>query len=89
MENDRQAEQPQPGSHVTGPYGGKVGPTGIDGVEASDLPDGGRGPVETDFGKEAARNLPEQVGGEVGGDSGLRSRPDIVKSDARGGRKHN
>jgi hypothetical protein len=88
MDNDN--NQPaRPGSHVTGPYGGKVGPTSIEGVEASDLPDGGRGPVETDFGKEAARDLPEQVGGVIGEESGLRSRPEAVQSDARGGRKHN
>jgi hypothetical protein len=67
----------------------KVAPLTDDGVEASDLPDGGRGPVETDFGKEAARNLPQQTGGTIGGQVGMRGHPDNVQSDARGGRKKN
>lgn len=67
----------------------KVGPITEDGVEASDLPDGGRGPVETDFGKEAARHLPQQTGGAIGGDVGVRGHPDNVQADARGGRKKN
>ena len=37
----------------------KVGPRSIDGVEASDLPDNGRGPVETNPGKELRRKLPQ------------------------------
>jgi hypothetical protein len=67
----------------------KVGPTSIEGVEASDLPDKGRGPVETDFGKEAGRNLPQQTGEDSMGQTGLRAEGDIVEADARGGRKHN
>jgi len=67
----------------------KVGPLTDEGVEASDLPDRGRGPVETDFGKEAARNLPQQTGGTIGGEIGMRGHPDNVQSDARGGRKKN
>jgi hypothetical protein len=67
----------------------KVGPLTEDGVEASDLPDRGRGPVETNFGKEAARDLPQQTGGTIGGEIGMRGHPDNVQSDARGGRKKN
>jgi hypothetical protein len=67
----------------------KVAPLTDDGVEASNLPDGGRGPVETDFGKEAARNLPNQTGGPIGGQTGMRGHPDNVQADARGGRKKN
>ena len=67
----------------------KIGPISEDGVEASDLPDGGRGPVEADFGKEAARHLPHQTGGTVGGETGMRGHPDNVQADNRGGRKKN
>lgn len=67
----------------------KMAPLSKEGVEASDLPDGGRGPVETDFGKEAARNLPQQTGGTTGGQTGMRGKPGNVKADARGGRKKN
>ena len=67
----------------------KQGPTSLAGVEASELPDGGRGPVETDYGKEAASNLPQNVGGVIGEEAGLRAHPDLVKADARGGRKRN
>ena len=67
----------------------KQGPTSLAGLEASELPDGGRGPVETNYGKEAARNLPQNVGGEIGGQAGFRAHPDLVKADARGGRKRN
>jgi hypothetical protein len=67
----------------------KVGPISEAGVEASDLPDGGRGPIETDFGREAARNLPHQTGGAIGGEIGMRGHPDNVQADERGGRKKN
>ena len=67
----------------------KVGPITEAGVEASDLPDGGRGPVETNFGKEAARTLPHQTGGAIGGEIGMRGHPDNVQADERGGRKKN
>ena len=52
-----------------------VGPTSIDGVEARDLPDGGRGSAETDHHREHARKLPHQTGGEIGSgtDVGLRT----------------
>jgi hypothetical protein len=45
--------------------------------------------VETDFGKEAARNLPQQTGEGPFGQTGLRADGDIVEADQRGGRKHN
>ena len=67
----------------------KIGPQSIDGVEASDLPDKGRGSVETDYGKEAARNLPERTGEGAMDQSGLRAKPDLAQADARGGRKKN
>lgn len=65
------------------------GPTGIEGVEASDLPDQGRGPVETDYGKEAARKTPDRTGGIIGGDVGMRGTPDAAAADDDGGRKRN
>jgi hypothetical protein len=46
----------------------KVGPLSIEGVEVSDLPDKGRGDVFTNMGKEAARKLPQNTGGLIGGD---------------------
>lgn len=45
-----------------------VGPTSVEGVEASDLPAGGRGNVETDPGHELRRNLPQNTGEVVGSD---------------------
>jgi len=65
------------------------GPLSIAGVEASDLPGGGRGSVETDPGKELARKLPQNTGGVVGGNVGLRGTPDLAKADKLGGRGEN
>jgi hypothetical protein len=78
-------EQPHKGEHDAF---SKIGPRSIEGVEASDLPDA-EGNVETNPGREAKRNLPENVGGAIGGQVGMRWHPDIVQSDARGGRKKN
>jgi hypothetical protein len=66
-----------------------VGPRSIEGVEASDLPDKGRGPVESDFGKEAARHMPHQTGGTIGGDSGMHGDAAERDADKYGGRKKN
>ncbi len=65
------------------------GPLSIAGVEASDLPNGGRGNVETDRGKEAARKLPQNTGGVLGGNVGLRANPNLAKADKLGGRGQN
>jgi hypothetical protein len=68
----------------------KVGPRSIDGVEASDLPDGGRGPVETNPGKELRRKLPQKTGAIVPTeDVGIRAEPDIADAEDHGHRKHN
>ena len=67
----------------------EVGPKSIQGVEASDLPDKGRGSVNTNYGKEAGRKPPHRTGGTVGGDVGMRAMPDIAESDDSGGRKKN
>ena len=63
------------------------------GVEARDLPGGGRDTPETDPHKEAKRNLPQQHGGEIEGvgysEGGLRGDRQISDADDHGGRKHN
>lgn len=68
-----------------------TGPTSIEGVEASDLPDKGRGPVEQNIGKELRRKPPQRTGGKIGEgtDVGLRAEPDIADAADHGGRKHN
>ena len=68
----------------------KVGPRSIEGVEASDLPDSGRGPVETSPGKELRRKLPQTTGGEIGSatDVGIRGEPDVADAEGHGHRKH-
>lgn len=63
---------------------GKVGPTSIEGVEASDLPDKGRGDMFTNISKEAGRKLPQQTGQWETGDTGLRGDPDIADADEHG-----
>ena len=65
-----------------------IGPRSIEGVEASDLPDE-RGSVETDYGKEAGRDLPQHTGGTIGGDSGIRGDAAERRADKFGGRKKN
>jgi hypothetical protein len=66
-----------------------TGPTSIDGVEARDLPDGGRGGPDTDQHHEHARKLPQQTGQNTTGDVGLRGTPDIADASDHGNRKHN
>ena len=81
-------------SKIRRPEGGAtdqvgVGPTDIEGAEASELPDKGRGPVETDRGKELRRKPPAQTGGVIGGDVGIEATPDIADARDHGGRKKN
>ena len=66
-----------------------VGPTSILGVEARDLPDGGRGNPDTDHHHEHARKLPMQTGQNDTGDVGLRGTPDVADAQDHGNRKHN
>lgn len=89
--NDKATSKASPGtggSNRTSTHP-NVGPLSIAGVEASDLPDGGRGSVETDRGKESARNVPQNTGGIVGGNVGLRGTPNLAKADEHGGRGKN
>ncbi len=80
---DNQKKQPERPKGVE-----DIGPRSIEGVEASDLPDE-RGSVETDYGKEAGRDLPQHTGGEIGGNSGLRGDAAERRADKFGGRKKN
>ncbi len=70
-----------------------TGPTSIEGVEASDLPDQGRGSVNTDPGHELARTSPHKTGGPIGdangGDVGIRGTPDVAEADQHGNRGRN
>ena len=65
------------------------GTTSIAGAEASELPDHGRGPAETNIGKEMGRKLPMDTGGTVGGNVGIRGEPDVAKAADHGGRGKN
>ena len=63
----------------------QVGPRSIDGVEASELPDHGRGPVETNPGKELRRKLPQSTGAiEPTAEVGLRGEPPIADAAEHG-----
>ena len=71
--------------------GHAVGPTSEQGLEASEadkvLPEGERGSVDTDPRRIAARKLPAQTGGTIGGDVGTRAMPgsaDAHDHDPRG-----
>ena len=67
----------------------KVGPRSIDGVEASDLPDDGRGNVETNPGKELRRKLPQSTGAIAPRDDvGMRGQPAAANAKDHGGRKN-
>jgi hypothetical protein len=69
-----------------------TGPASIQGVEASDLPDKGRGSVDQNIGKHLKRKTPDRTGGtpqELGGDVGLRAMPDAADAADHGHRKHN
>ena len=65
--------------------GNPIGPTSIEGVEAGDLPDGGRGSVNTDPGREGNRHLTshtgEVVGSELNTDVGLTGTPGARQAD--------
>ena len=63
-----------------------IGPTSAAGLEASEMPDHGRGPAETNIGKEMGRKLPMDTGGIVGAtDAGLAAEVDVSKARDHGG----
>jgi hypothetical protein len=69
-----------------------VGPRSIEGVEASDLPDKGRGSVDENPGKALKRRTPDRTGGtpqETGGDVGMRATRAAGDAARHGHRKHN
>jgi hypothetical protein len=68
--------------------GHAIGPTSVQGLEASELPDE-RGSVDTDPRRIAARKLPGQTGESQTGEVGLRGTPEIAEAANHGGRKHN
>jgi hypothetical protein len=65
-----------------------VGTTSIAGAEASELADHGRGPVETNIGKEMGRKLPQQTGGVIEDDTGTAGIPGAAEVRNKGHRKH-
>ena len=76
--NKGNTRAPAESSHPTGP-------TSIEGAEASQLADGGRGSVETDPGKELDRTPPhhtgEAVDSDVNQDIGIAGTPQMREAD--------
>ena len=69
-----------------------VGPRSVDGLEASELPDKGRGSVDENIGKALKRKTPAQTGGntqDTGGDVGLRAMPGSADAADHGTRGRN
>lgn len=66
-----------------------IGPTSTQGVEASDLPDKGRGGVEMDPHHQKSRKLPQQTGENDTGDVGIRAFPASADASDHGYRKGN
>lgn len=62
-----------------------AGPTSTEGIEANDLPDKGRGPVNTDPGHELDRNVPHRTGetrgSTINNDVGVAGKPEIRDAD--------
>ena len=62
------------------------------GVEASDLPDKGRGSVDQNIGKALRRKTPDRTGGspqQTSGDVGIRAFPGSADAADHGARKRN
>lgn len=83
--NDRQQRNADRPQRRSGDTDHAKGPTSIEGVEASDLPDKGRGSVETEPGHELARHLPHHTGevadSEINTDIGIAGNPQIREAD--------
>ena len=89
--NKRKAPKPsEPSKATRSPQDAfsKIGPLDVEGIEAQDFPDEGRGSVETNPGKEGKRNDPRHTG-TIEGEIGLRGTPDLADADRHGGRKRN
>jgi len=79
-----QAQQPpqQPAREDAQGYD-KVGPISIEGIEARDFPDKGRGSIETETAHEAKRIMPQQSGA-IDQEGGMRASLDISDADRHG-----
>lgn len=88
--NDKRDNRPEPGPSNGSVDQRRQGPTSIAGAEASELPDKGRGSIDTTEAKALGRKLPSRTGAiDTGTDVGLRAAPDIADAKDHGGRKHN
>jgi len=70
----------------------RPGPDSVAGLEASQLPDKGRGDVDQNIGKHMKRKPTNRIGGlpqQTGGDVGLRAFPGSAEAMRHGHRKHN
>jgi hypothetical protein len=76
-----QQPQPQPLPDALG--FDRIGPISIEGIEARDFPDKGRGPIETEKAHEAKRTLPQQSGA-IDQEGGMRASLDISDADRHG-----
>lgn len=56
---------------------------------AQDLPEAAHGQNAVPDAHEMKRNLPQQHGGELGGEGGMRGDRQMSDADDHGGRKHN
>ena len=68
----------------------RPGPDSLLGLEASELPDKGRGSVDQNIGKTLRRKTPDRTGGSpqvTGGDVGLRAMPGSADASDHGHRK--
>lgn len=84
--NPDQQDEQQTGNQVRNH---PIGPLSTEGVEARDLPDGGRGGVETDQHHQHARKLPQKTGENDTGDVGMRAFPSSADMQDHGYRKRN
>src|SRR5438045_9565266 len=70
--------------------GHATGPTSVEGLEASQLPEGEeRGSVDTDPRRVVRRKLTSKTGGTIGGEVGERAMPGSADADDHGGRRRN
>jgi hypothetical protein len=81
MDNKDKRRNPNPDRPAAPDH--PVGPTSLEGVEASDLSDE-RGNVDTDPRKVVARKMPQNTGGQPDGEVGMRAMPDSAEADDHG-----
>src|SRR5687768_4857546 len=79
LQTEKECKVPNKNTRRPRHYDDQIGPLSTEGVEATDLPDKGRGSVDTNIGKHLKRKTPDRTGGtpqETGGDVGMRAMPD-------------